>query len=66
MADIIEVDDGTELDGLLELVSRRVVGGQEDLLALVACRLRKYELSEAAVVRAGPFLVQDLQDARVR
>ena len=66
MADVIEVDDGTELDGLLELVRRRVVGGQQDLLALVARRFREHELSEAAVVRAGSFLVQALQEARVR
>ena len=66
MADVVEVDDGTELDGLLELVGRRVVGRQQNLLTLVARDVREHELGEAAVVRASALLVQDLQDARVR
>ena len=66
VADVVEVDDGTELDGFLELVGRRVVGRQQNLLTLVARDFREYELGEAAVVRASAFLVQDLQDARVR
>lgn len=43
VADVIEVDDGTEFDGLLELVGRRVVGRQQDLLTLVARDVREHE-----------------------
>ena len=66
VTEVVEIDDGTELDRLLELLVRRVVRGEHDLLALDARRRRDDELGNAAAVRARTVLVQELHDARVR
>ena len=66
MRDVIEVDDGTEFDCLLELIVGRVIRREHNLLARDPRRLRDDELCDAAAVRARPLLVEKLNDARVR
>ena len=63
MADVVEVDDGTEFDGFLEFICRSIVGGQKDFLALYAGDVGKQQLGKTAAVGAGTFLMQDLHDA---
>ena len=66
MAEIVEIDHGTEGDRLLKLIIRRIVRREHDLLARDPRRLGDDELGDAAAVRAGALLMEDLHDARVR
>ena len=66
VTEVIEVDDGTELDRLLELLIRRIVRGEHDLLALDARCGRDNEFGGAAAVRARSVLMQNLNNARIR
>ena len=65
MGQVIKVDDGPQLDGFLELVSRGVIGGEHDLLSCDPGGFGNQELRQAAAVGAGTFLSQDLHDAGV-
>ena len=66
VADIIEVDDGAELDGLLEFIGRRIIRRQENFFAFDTRDIRDDELGEAAAVGACAFFVQNLDNARIR
>ena len=66
MRDVVEIDHGAECDRLLELVERRIVRREHDLLANNARHFRDKELGDAAAVRPRALLVQNLDNARIR
>lgn len=66
VADVVEVDDGSEFSRLLEFLGGRVVRGQHDRLALDAGGLGEEKFGDGAAVRARALFVEDLQEARIR
>ena len=66
MRDVVEVDDRAQRLRLAELLVRRVVRREHDVLAHVARRLGKHELRERGTVAAEALLAQDLHQVGIR
>mmetsp|Transcript_36250 Transcript_36250/g.90498 ORF Transcript_36250/g.90498 Transcript_36250/m.90498 type:complete len:340 (-) Transcript_36250:165-1184(-) len=66
VADVVEVDDGAQLLGLLVLVDGRVVAGEHDHVATQPHALRQHQLGEAAAVSAQALVLEQLEQVRVR
>ncbi len=65
MADIVEVDDGPQLPGLLILAGGRVVGGKHDLFAGDARLFGQQQFRQGAAIRAEAFLLENPEDERI-
>ena len=64
MGDVIQIDDGAQLGGQGELILRRVVGGEHDLLAPDAAPVGHHQLRQGGAVRAAALLLEQLQNGR--
>ena len=64
MGDVIQIDDGAQLGGQAELILRRVVGGEHDLLAPDAAPVGHHQLCQRGAVRAAALLLEQLQNGR--
>ena len=66
MADVVKVDDGTQLAGELKVGSRRVVGREHDVVAGDTQRAGDHELGIARAIAAAAVFVEDGDECRVR
>ena len=66
VGDVIEVDDGAQLVRVGVFLEGSVVGGEHDVVAGEAQRLRHHEFGPGRAVRAAVILRQQFHDARVR
>ena len=66
MADVVKVDDGTQLVGELKIRRRRVVGREHDVVAGDTQRAGNHELGIARAIAAAAVFVEDGDECRVR
>ena len=66
VGDIVEIDDGADLGGVLEFRRRRHVRREHDLIAGQFHRLREGKLRSGRAVAAKTVFLQDAHDERIR
>ena len=59
---VVQIDDGPQPVRQLELLRRRVIGGEHDLLSGDAALFRHHQLRQGGAVAAAALLVEDLQN----
>ena len=65
VADVVKVDDGTQLVGELKVGSRRVVGREHDVVSRDAQRAGDHELGIARAIAAAAVFVENGDERRV-
>ena len=66
VGNIIEIDDGVQVGRELVVLCRSNVGGEHDVMLLYAANIAELQLGQAGAVTAKAFLMQDLDETRVR
>ena len=63
---VVQVDERAQAAGVRELLGRRVVGGEHDVLAHDPEPLAEHELGQTRAVHAAALVVQQAENGRVR
>lgn len=66
VGNIIEIDDGVQVGRELIVLCRSNVGGEHDVMLLHAANIAELQLGQAGAVTAKAFLMQNLDETRVR
>ena len=65
VGDVVQIDDGVHLAGKFIFLRLGLVGGEHDLVALEAHRVRQHQLRDGRAVHAAALLLQELEDVGV-
>ena len=65
MGQIVQIDIGMHLIGLLHILNRRIVAAEHNIAARKAAGLAEHQLGVAAAVHTAAFLLQNLQQIGV-
>ena len=66
MGNIIQINNSSQLNGLLELICRSIIRGQHNILPSNASGLGQQKLWQRAAICTSSFLGQKLNQARIR